>query len=374
MGVDISNPGGCGDGEGRPLSPRLLHVGLVGAGYWGPNWLRTLSNVDGCRIAGVCELSAGRLQYLAERFPDVPRTADYAALLSQPELDAVVIATPPATHRQLAETALRAGKHVLVEKPLATNSRDAQDLVELADREGLVLGAGHIFVYHPAVAELRRAVDSGELGELCYAETQRINLGPPASQLDVIWDLAVHDISILQSILGRSPVEVVTEGRRYVHPSLADVAFLTLRYADGFLAVLHVSWRSALKARRFLLAGTTGSAVFDDTVAEAKLILADAGIDTRIGARDTDVKDLEYGPGEVRAPLLSTVAPLTAECEDFLECIRSGTSPLADGRAGLEVVRVLEAAEESLRTGEPVRLAPVPASDRSSESLSAHGR
>lgn len=330
---------------------RRVRVGIVGAGYWGPNLIRTFARLAECELASVCDQRPGRLAYVAERFPELRRTDRYDELLADATLEAIAIVTPVSTHRALAEAAFRAGKHVFVEKPLASTAADAAALVEAAERAGRVLATGHLFVYHPAVAELRARVRAGELGRLCYAESGRVNLGPPASEVDVIWDLAVHDVAVLLSLVGREPVAVRAEGRRYVHPRLTDVAFLTLCFEDGFLAQHHVSWLSPVKVRRFFLAGSAGSATFDDTRAEGKLLLSDPGQDSRIGARDTDATELFYRPGEVRTPQLATVPPLTAECAHFLACIRTGRRPEADGLAGLSVVRVLEAAEQSLQQG-----------------------
>jgi len=270
----------------------------------------------------------------------------------------VAVATPVTTHRALAEAALRAGKHVFIEKPLAPTAHDAAAIVDTAERAGRILATGHLYVYHPAVAHLREVAQAGELGRLCYATSARVNLGPPASEVDVLWDLGVHDVAIVLSILGRQPEEVQAEGRRYIHGTLIDLAFLTLRFAGGFVSYHHVSWLSPMKMRQFFLTGTEGSATFDDAQRDGKLTLSDSGEDSRIGIRDTDAKELFYRPGVVRTPELPAIQPLTAECAHFLACIRTGSSPIADGHAGLEVVQVLEAAERSMAMdGQPVRLA-----------------
>ncbi len=337
-----------------------LRVGIVGAGYWGPNLIRTFVSIPGCEVAGVCDQRPGRLQYIAERFPNLPLTDRYDDLLADPTVAAVAVATPVSTHRSLAEAALVAGKHVLVEKPLARTSVDAYALVRAAERAGRILATGHVYVYHPAVTALCEAVYSGRFGKLCYAESSRVNLGPPASEVDVIWDLAVHDVSILLSLVNDIPHEVRAEGRRYKHPTFADVAFVTLNFASGFLAQHYVSWLSPVKVRRFFIAGTTGSATFDDMRDEAKLLLSDVGEDSRIGAKDTDARELFYGPGEICAPSLPAVQPLEVECAHFLECIRTGRSPRADGQSGLVVVQVLEAVARSLACGGvPIRLEPM---------------
>jgi predicted dehydrogenase len=333
-----------------------LRVGVIGAGYWGPNVIRTLAQLPDCEVAYVCDQRPGRLRYVAERFPGPRLTDRFDEVLADPSVDAVAIVTPVPTHRPLTEAALRAGRHVFVEKPLAATAADAASLVSLAELMGRVLAVGHIFVHHPAVARMRELVRAGALGRPCYAESGRVNLGPPASEVDVIWDLAVHDVSILLSLLGREPEEVAAQGCRYVHPSLTDVAFLTLRFADGFVAQHHVSWLSPVKVRRFFLAGALGAATFDDTRAEGKLVVSDRGEDSRIGAADTEAGELFYRPGTVRAEDPPGPPPLTAELARFLDCIRDGGTPEADGRAGLAVVRVLEAASRAAAEGRPVRI------------------
>ena len=328
-----------------------VRIAILGAGYWGPNLIRTFLGLPDCSVAYVCDRRPGRLQYVAERFPGVPVTDDYEEVLADARVDAVAIATPVLTHRDVAERALRAGKHVFVEKPLARTAEEAASIVALAERAGRVLATGHVFVYHSAIVRLREAVQAGELGRLCYAASDRVNPGPPNAQVDVVWDMGVHDVTIALSLAGCEPDEVVAEGHRYVHPTLVDAAFVTLRFADGFVSQHHVSWLSPMKIRRMFVAGTEGSAVFDDMREDARLLLSDRGEDSRIDASDTDVRDLFYAPGQVRVPELSTTPPLTAECAHFLDCIRTGRTPHADGRAGLAAVRVLEAVERSIASG-----------------------
>ena len=331
-------------------SSDILGVATVGAGYWGPNLIRNFDSLTDCQVRWVCDKKPGRLRYVHERWPHIPLTEDYGEALKDPTVDAVVIATPVTTHHALATAALEAGKHVFVEKPLAATSEQAQRIVELADRQERVLATGHIFVYHPAVAAMKAAIEQGDIGQPCYAESGRVNLGPPASEVDVIWDLAVHDVSILLYLWDQEPAEVIAYGRRFLHPTLTDVAFLYLRFADGSMAQHHVSWLSPEKVRRFFVAGTDGSLKFDDT-ADDKLRVIDQGVDSRIGLEDDEVKELYYRPGEITVPELSDDEPLRVECEHFLDCVRSGHRPRADGRAGLAVVRILEAAARSIAEG-----------------------
>ncbi len=330
---------------------KVAGIAIVGAGYWGPNLIRNFDSLADCQVRWVCDRKPGRLRYVNERWPHIPLTEDYAQVLKDPSVDAVVIATPVSTHCDLATAALEAGKHVFVEKPLAATSDQALRIVELAERKKLVLATGHIFVYHPAVAAMESAIQRGEIGKPCYAESGRVNLGPPASEVNVIWDLAVHDISILLYLWDQEPVEVVAYGEHFLHPTLIDVAFLHLRFADGSMAQHHVSWLSPEKVRRFFVAGTEGSLKFDDTLPEGKLRIIDQGVDSRIGLKDDDVKELYYRPGRITVPQLPNDEPLRVECQHFLDCIRNGHPPRADGRAGLAVVRVLEAAELSIAAG-----------------------
>lgn len=328
-----------------------LQVAVIGAGYWGPNLIRNFNALDDSQVRWVCDRKAGRLQYIRERFPQLPLTDDWERVLSDPDVDAVAIATPVSTHRALAIAALRAGKHVFVEKPLAEQTASAQEIARVAEETGRVLAVGHIFVYHPAVAAMYELIAAGRIGRLCYAESSRVNLGPPASEVNVIWDLAVHDVAVLLYLWQQEPVEVTAFGNRYKHGSLLDAAFLNVRFADGSMAQHHVGWLTPEKQRRLFVAGTKGSLVFDDTLSEGKLRYIDQGEDSRIGLGDEESKELFYRPVQARSIELPSEEPLRAECRHFLECIRTGKRPRADGSAGVAVVRVLEAANESIEQG-----------------------
>jgi len=339
----------------------LIGVGIVGVGYWGPNLVRSFLSLPDCKLVRACDAKAGRLRYIQERFPQVEVTADYEDLLRDPRLDAICVVTPVSGHRDPAIRALESGRHVFVEKPLAADSRQALEIVESAARHDRVLATGHLFVYHPGIVRLRQEMEALALGQLCYMESERVNLGPPASEVSVIWDLAVHDVSIALYLASGQPVEVVAYGRRYVHPSLLDMALLVVRYSDDVLSHHHVSWLSPHKIRRFFAAGTEGSALFDLTQGPQTLTLFDKGFDSRIGAGDNEVVELQYGTGQVRVADLPPTEPLKAECQHFLECIKEGRAPRADGLAGLRVVQILEAAERSVALGsQPVALAQMP--------------
>lgn len=328
-----------------------IGVAIIGAGYWGPNLIRNFNEIDGCQVVWVCDQKAGRRQYVEERFSGLPVTDDLVRVLSDPKVKAVVVATPVSTHRDIALAALHAGKHVWVEKPLADSVETAKEIVKQADDKRLILTIDHLFVYNPAIAKLKNIVAQGGIGALCYAESGRVNLGPPASEVDVIWDLATHDLAITYYLWGKKPIEVVAYGRRFQHPKLLDMAVIHLHFEDGSTAINHVSWLCPEKTRRYFIAGEKGSLIFDDTQLNKKLRYIDQGVDSRIGAKDDEVKDLFYRPGEVSFPEIDKVEPLRAACDDFLDCIRTGKKPRVDGEAGLAVVEMLEAAEKSIAEG-----------------------
>ena len=333
------------------MSKSLISVAVVGAGYWGPNLIRNFSAIDTCRVSWVCDRKEGRRRYVQERFPGIPVTDKLDRVLTDAHIDAVVVATPVSTHHSIALEALRAGKHVWIEKPLAHTVSAAKEIVLEAEARGLVLATDHLFVYNPAIAKAKEIISQGDIGELCYAESGRVNLGPPASEVDVVWDLATHDLAITYYLWERSPVELVAYGHRFKHPELIDVAFIHLHFEDGTTAAHHVSWLCPEKTRRYFVAGRRGSLMFDDTQPEKRLHLIDQGVDSRIGAKDEEVREFFYKPGQVSFPDLDQVEPLRAACENFLNCIDNGENLRADGEAGLAVVRMLEAAEHSIAQG-----------------------
>jgi predicted dehydrogenase len=334
-----------------------IGIGVIGAGYWGPNLIKNFMAIDGCQVLWVCDLKPGRRQYIQEQFPAVPVIGTIDRVLEDETVSAVVVATPVSTHHDLAMSALHAGKHIWIEKPLADSVSKADEIVQEAQSKGRVLFTDHLFVYNPAIQKAKEIIMQGSISDLCYAESGRVNLGPPASEIDVIWDLATHDLAITYYLWGKKPVEVVAYGRRFRHPTLLDMAFIHLHFDDESTTVHHVSWLCPEKIRRYFVAGKKGSLLFDDTQSEKKLRFIDQGVDSRIGAQDHENKALFYKPGEVRFPEYEQVEPLRAACEHFLYCIRNKQKPLADGVAGLAVLQMLEAAEFSIKHGsKPVKL------------------
>jgi predicted dehydrogenase len=324
---------------GEPLT-----LGLIGFGYWGPNLARNFDDVPGARLAWLCDLDEARLERYAARFPDARTTTSYDELLADPDLAAVAIATPVVTHYELAREALRAGKHVFVEKPLALSAVLGEQLVALAEERGLVLMPGHLLLYHPAVAKLKELVDSGELGRLLYVYGNRQNLGQIRRDENALWSLGAHDLSVILHLVGEEPSEAWARGESFLNPGVEDVVFCYLRFPSGVVAHMHLSWLDPHKMRRMTVVGDRKMAVFDDMELERKVTVYDKGPEQRA---DT------YGEwltrtGDISIPKILNDEPLRLECEHFLRLVAGGGDGLAAARAGLAVVRALEQLQSAL--------------------------
>ena len=329
----------------------MVRLGIIGCGYWGPNLVRTFSEIEGVELVRVSDLRSGRRQFIAQRYPSLQTAADATDVLSDASIDAVIIATPPDTHCALALEALNRGKHVLVEKPLATNTADAGRIVELAARKQRTLMVGHLFLYAPAVMQINSLLREGELGAIYCISSMRCNLGPPNTQVDVLWDLAPHDISMILHLMDDAPSEVNAYGASFTNTRFAETVFITLRFADGRIAHIHVSWLTPAKTRLMQIIGSKRVVVYDDMQPVQKVQVFDPGIDNRVNASDKDSTALGFAPGGIWIPPLKSYQPLRAECDDFVTSIRTGRQPLSNGPKALEVVRVLEAASRSLLQG-----------------------
>lgn len=327
----------------------MVTLGVVGLGYWGPNLVRNFARLPGSNLKYCCDLDEGRRAKAAAQNPGVTMTARYEDLLEDDELQAVVVATSVPTHQELAARALDAGKHVFVEKPLALTVAQAEDLVAKAEAAGLTLMVGHLLMYHPAVTRIREIIDSGELGDLLYIYSQRLNLGKVRSEENALWSLAPHDMSILLYFMGDAPIEAVCRGGAFLRSEVEDVVFCTLTFADGRMGHLHVSWLDPHKTRKFTLVGTKKMLVFDDMQASDKIWIYDKGVEPAEAMSYGDDLTLKFG--DIVIPNVPLSEPLAIECRHFIESIESGTAPLSDGRDGLRVVRVLEAASRSLGAG-----------------------
>lgn len=331
-------------------SSRKLNIGVVGCGYWGPKIIRNLADLSTEGVIGdvtICDLSEERLATLVERHPALHSTTEYHDLLRDSAIDAIVIATPIRTHHRLATAALQAGKHVLVEKPLTASVDESERLVELADSVDRVLMVGHTFQYNPAVEKLRDLVASGELGQVYYIDCARLNLGLFQGDINVMWDLAPHDVSILLHILGRQPESVSAHGVAHVLDGVDDVAHVSLRFAGGVHAHLRLSWLDPVKVRRVTVVGSEKMAVFSDT-SDERLKVFDRRV-ALTGEEEYGRPVFDYHDGDVEAHDIEEGEPLRAQICHFIECIQTGRRPISDGRVGLEVVRVLEAADRSRR-------------------------
>lgn len=329
----------------------MIGIGIVGAGYWGPNHMRVFTEIPGSKVAMVADMSEPRLAGVRERYPEAATTTDFDEMLRSSAVDAVVIATPVSTHAPLARKALLAGKHVLVEKPIAASIAEAEDLVEIADESGLVLMVGHTFLYSPAVLMLREMVASGELGEIQYIHSQRLNLGLFQRDINVLWDLAPHDISILMYVLGADPVAVAAQGQVHVRPGIEDIAIMNLEFPNDVSATVHVSWLDPTKVRRTTLVGTKKMVVYDDVEAVEKLRVYDKGVDIPPLTERFGEFQLSYRNRGVSIPVIPGNEPLRLEDEHFLQCIETGGKPRSYAQQGLRVVQTLETACNSIRQG-----------------------
>ncbi len=321
-----------------------VRVGVVGLGYWGPNLARNFAAIPGCELAWLCDASADARGKLERSFPAARSTPNLADLLSDPSLDAIVLATPVPTHAELAVAVAQAGKHCFVEKPLATTAADAERAVAAAEQADRLLMIGHLLEYHPAVTRLKQLVDADELGGLRYIYGNRLNLGKIRADENALWSLGAHDVSVALHLIGEEPEECVAHGASYVRDGVQDVVFCYLRFPSGAVAHLHLSWLDPHKERRITVVGAQKMATFDDMLIEGKLTIYDKGFD-----QDTRSWG-EYltRSGDTFSPQISNVEPLRLECEHFIDCLRTGSTPRSDGRSGLRVVRVLEALQRSL--------------------------
>jgi predicted dehydrogenase len=327
-----------------------VRFGVIGAGYWGPHLIRNVSEIPGARLTVVADLAEDRLAALRPRYPSVNMTSDFREAFG-PETDAVIIATPVRTHFPLAQEALRAGKHVLVEKPLTRSSEEARDLVRIADENGVLLMVGHTFEYNPAVIALKDIVDRGTVGRVLYIDAARLNLGQYRSDVNVLWDLAPHDISIMNFILGAEPTHVSARGNACIQPGTHDVAYVELKYPKGVLGHIHVSWLEPCKVRRITVVGDEKMVVYNDVAAEEKLRIYDKGVTRTTSSGDFADFQLSYHNGGVSIPAVPGGEPLKLELSHMIDCIQTGTRPRSDGLSGLRVINVLESADKSLQNG-----------------------
>jgi predicted dehydrogenase len=344
-------------------------IGVVGCGYWGPNLIRNFAALGDCRLKAVCDVDANRLKKIRSLYHGVAGYQDFDKFLSDAQLDAVVVATAVGLHHRLAKAALLAGKHVLVEKPLAASTAECEELIELADRHGLTLMVGHTFLFSPVVRRIKALVDSGDIGEVRYISARRLNLGLFQKDINVTWDLAPHDLSILLYILGELPNRVNCCGSSNVSPRVQDVTSLWLGFSRNRSAIVQSSWLDPRKTREMTIVGSKRMVVYDDTAPLEKIRIFDARVESPPHYDTFAEFQYAYHYGDVYAPYVKQEEPLRLECQHFIDCIRTKQRPITDGRMAFEVVRILEASSRSLAAGgapidlTPTNLPPAPSPD-----------
>jgi predicted dehydrogenase len=328
-----------------------IKVGVAGCGYWGPNLIRNFRSLADCELTAMCDLSQERLAHLNLLYPEVRALTDYNEMLRDAGVDAVVIATAVKLHFPMAKASLLAGKHTFIEKPMAASSAQCEELIDIARRNGLVLMIGHTFLYSPAVRRIKQIVDSGDIGDIRYISARRLNLGLFQKDINVAWDLAPHDISIIQYIIGDEPVSVNCRGNAHITPGIEDVTTLCLSYRHQRTAVIQSSWLDPRKVREMTIVGSRRMIVYDDVAPIEKLRIFDARVE-RPPHYDTFAEfHYAYHYGDMYVPYVKQEEPLKVECQHFIECIRTGKTPLSSGENGLQLVQILEASSESLRRG-----------------------
>jgi predicted dehydrogenase len=324
----------------------MIRIGVIGYGYWGPNIVRNLRAVDGCEVAAVCDRSPSALKRVAQAYPDVAIMTDAWELMTSPKIDAIAIVTPVNTHFPLAKTALENGKHVFIEKPFTSSTAQAEQLIELADRRNLKIMVDHTFLFTGAVKKIRQLIDEGVLGDIYYYDSTRVNLGLFQHDVSVLWDLAPHDLSIMDFLIQEKPEAVIATGETHLN-GLVDVAYITVYFPKNTIAHINVNWLSPVKIRTTLIGGEKRMLVWNDLEADEKLKIYDKGVQmsNKQGLYDLLVS---YRSGDMWAPRVEQAEALKVELNYFVDCVRLDQTPINDGLAGLRVVQLLEAADRSL--------------------------
>jgi len=326
----------------------MLKVGVIGAGYWGPNLIRNFMQISRSTVVNVADLDLERLKHVKKLFPTINTTRGYQDIIQDPDIDIVAIATPVHTHFKFASEALAAGKNVFVEKPLTASTEEAQGLIELAEKHQKKLMVGHTFLYTAAVRKMKEVIDSGELGDIYYINSQRLNLGLFQKDINVLWDLAPHDISIILHLLGKQPLSVNAIGASHINLSMEDIALLSMQFADNLVAFIQTSWLDPDKVRRITVVGSKKMMIFDDVQPTEKIRIYDKRVE---GPKHYDTFaefQYSYKYGDIVIPKIAGSEPLSTELNHFIDCILNNEEPLSNGQNGLEVVSVLETAQKSL--------------------------
>jgi len=329
----------------------MTQVAVIGCGYWGPNLIRNFSVLSDCKMKAVCDANQKRLDHMKQLYPGIQTTADFHALLDDPEIEAIAIATPVHTHHEMAKASLSAGKHTMIEKPMASSVAQCKELVELAEKNKLTLMVGHTFIYTSVVRRIKEIVDKGDLGDILYASSRRLNLGLFQKDINVTWDLAPHDISIILYLLNERPVSVHCQGKAHINPNIEDITNLTLDFSGGAFATIQSSWLDPNKIREMTVVGSKRMLVYDDLEPLEKIKIYDKRVETPPHYDTFAEFQYSYHYGDTYSPYIKQIEPLRTECQHFLDCIKTGKRPDTSGWEGLEVVQILEAASQSLKNG-----------------------
>jgi predicted dehydrogenase len=326
----------------------MINIGVIGCGYWGPNYVRVFNELQNSKSYYACDLDMKKMDQIKKLNPSTLLTENYENILANPDIHAVCICTPASKHFEIAKKALLAGKDVLVEKPLALSSVDVKELMQIANEKKRILMVGHVYKFNPGIEKLKELIVSGELGRIYYIHLLRIGFGPFRTDVNAMWDLAPHDISIVTDLLGSEPLSVSATGASYLQPSIEDVVFLTLNFPNKVIAGIHVSWLNAYKDRTITVIGSKKTAVFDDIKKELKIY------DKSVTANDNVVGDYSkfqflVRDGDITIPKLDSAEPLKKQCMHFLDCIEKRNQPTTDARDGLKVIKILEAGQRSLK-------------------------
>jgi predicted dehydrogenase len=327
----------------------ILNVAVAGCGYWGPNLIRNFSSLPDCRVKQVCDTDENRLKHMKKLYPSVTITKVFEDLVKDKDLDAIVVATPVHLHYELAKKSLLAGKHTFIEKPMATSSADCEELVALAAKKNMTLMVGHTFIYSTPVRRIKEIVDSGEIGEVQYISSRRLNLGLFQKDINVTWDLAPHDISIILYLIGRPPVSINCQGKAHVNMNIEDVTNMSLNFDNGGFAIIHSSWLDPNKVREMIIVGSKKMIVYNDNEPLEKIKIYDKRVEAPPHYDTYAEFHYSYHYGDAHIPYLKQVEPLKVETQHFLDCIRKGETPETNGLDGLRVVQILEAASRSLK-------------------------
>jgi len=329
----------------------MINFAVVGCGYWGPNLLRNLRLLPDCRVKIVCDTRKDRLAHMKSLYPDIDTTDDFDQVVNEDEIDAIVIATPVQFHYEMAQKSLASGKHTFIEKPMASSAAECAKLIKLAESKNLTIMVGHTFIYSPPVRKIKEIVNDDALGDIQYISARRLNLGLFQTDINVTWDLAPHDISIILFVLGKVPLSVNCQGKAHVNPEIEDVTTMTLNFKNNGFATIQSSWLDPNKIREMTFVGSKRMLVYDDLQPNEKLKIYDKRVETPPFYDTFAEFHYSYHYGDIYSPYLKQYEPLKMECQHFVDCIRSGARPESSGYEGLRVVQILEAASESLKEG-----------------------